>query len=60
MIPVAQMVGSNRLVKGTSIVYPLGDPNLPLEQERALRKQLVVNALEALQTNIKQQTVFNL
>ena len=29
MVPIAQMVGSNRVKRGNSIVCPLGDPELP-------------------------------
>lgn len=43
------MVGANRIVEGKGIVYPLGDANLPLEEERALRQRILRQALDALQ-----------
>lgn len=50
MTPVARAVGSNRIVKARAIVHPLGDPELPAGEERELRRQIVMQALTALQT----------
>ena len=47
--PVARMVGANRIVLGHGIVHVLGDASLPPEEEKELRRQLVTQALEALQ-----------
>lgn len=49
MVPVAQMVGSNRIVEGKGIVYPLGDANLAPDEEKALRERILRQALDALQ-----------
>jgi betaine reductase len=49
VVPVAKMVGSNRIVLGHGIVNPLGAPDLPLAEEKALRKDLVKQALDKLQ-----------
>jgi glycine reductase len=49
--PVAKMVGSNRVVQGRGIVYPLGDANLSAAEEKELRQELVHKALEALKTD---------
>ena len=38
MLPVAKMVGSNRVVQGGGIVHVLGDADLPPEEEKALGK----------------------
>ncbi len=51
MTPVAMAVGSNRIVRGQGIVNLLGDSDLPPEEERELRKQIVRQALEALATH---------
>ena len=48
MTPVAKALGSNRIVKGRGIVYPLGDAALTAEEEQELRRRLVQRALEAL------------
>jgi hypothetical protein len=51
MTAVAEAVGSNRIVQGQGIVNLLGDSDLPPEEERELRKQIVRKALEALATD---------
>lgn len=58
LIPVAVTVGSNRIVPTISIPYPLGDPATPKEQQYKLRYHRVGVALDALTTDIKEQTVF--
>ena len=50
MTAVAEAVGSNRIVQGQGIVNLLGDSDLPPEEERELRKQIVRKALEVLAT----------
>ena len=50
MTPVAEAVGSNRIIRGHGIVYPLGDAELSPAEERELRRQIVQQALEALAT----------
>jgi glycine reductase len=50
MTAVAEAVGANRIVQGQGIVNLLGDSDLPPEEERELRKQIVQKALEALAT----------
>jgi len=49
LTPVAQMVGSNRIVSAASILHPVGDPKMDPKAERALRRGLVEKALKALQ-----------
>ncbi len=48
-MPIAKMVGSNRVVLGHGIVHVTGNASLPLQEERDLRCKLVRQALEALQ-----------
>lgn len=50
-LPIAKMVGANRVVLGTGIVHVTGDAKLPLEDEKELRRKLVKQALDALQSN---------
>ena len=50
--PVAKMVGSNRVIQGKGIVYPLGDAELDTEEEKDLRRSIVRQALEALKTEV--------
>ena len=58
LIPVAKTVGSNRIVPTISIPYPLGDPSTTREEQWNLRYHRVGVALDALATDIDEQTVF--
>ena len=58
MVPISLTVGANRIVPAVAIPHPLGDPTKPFEEEKELRRRLVMKALKALQTEIKDQTVF--
>jgi glycine reductase complex component B subunit gamma len=55
--PVAQMVGSNRILPGQKIVNPLGNTDLTPDDEKALRRSIVLKALKALQTEVREQRV---
>jgi betaine reductase len=57
-VPISKTVGANRIVPAVAIPHPLGDPALPVDEERALRRHLVERALEAIETEIAEQTVF--
>ena len=50
MTPVAKALGSNRIIQARGIVYPLGDADLPPNEEKALRPKIVQQALDALAT----------
>lgn len=56
--PISMTVGANRIVPTIAIPHPLGNPALPPEEEYALRKKLVARALEALSTEVNDQTIF--
>jgi hypothetical protein len=43
------MVGSNRVVQGSGIVHVLGDPDLPPEEEKTLRQNILLRAFKTLQ-----------
>jgi len=58
IVPISMGVGANRIVAAVSIPHPCGNPELPPEREKALRRQIVEKALAALQTEITAQTVF--
>jgi glycine reductase complex component B subunit gamma len=58
IVPLAESIGPNRIIPGQGITHPLGDPALPRGEEKALRRRLVRQALDALQTEIHDQTVF--
>jgi glycine reductase len=51
--PIAKMVGANRVVLGTGIVHVTGDAKLSPADEKELRRRLVQQALDALQSDQK-------
>jgi len=58
VVPISLTVGANRIVPAIAIPHPLGNPELPPEEEKKLRRKIVEKALTALQTDIDEQTVF--
>jgi glycine reductase len=54
-LPIAKMIGSNRVVLGNGIVHVTGDAKLSLEDEKDLRRRLVQKALDALQSGETQK-----
>jgi glycine reductase len=58
MIPISQTVGANRIVPAIAIPHPLGDPAKSEGEEKQLRRSLVEKALNAMVTEIEDQTVF--
>ena len=57
--PISLTVGANRIVPTVAIPHPFGDPVLSMEEEKALRRELVEKALDALTTEVTEQTIFN-
>jgi len=56
--PISMTVGANRIIPAIAIPHPLGNPALDKDEEKALRRKIVMNALNALQTDIDGQKVF--
>jgi len=52
------MVGANRIVQAAGIIHPLGNADLAPEEEKALRRRIVEQALQALRTEVARPTVF--
>ena len=50
-LPIAKMVGANRLVLGNGIVHVVGDAAVSTAEEKKLRRRLVEEALAALQAD---------
>lgn len=48
-LPVAKMVGANRLVLGNGIVHVVGDAKVSPDDEKKLRRRLVEQALATMQ-----------
>lgn len=55
---ISESVGANRIVPTIAIPYPVGNPNLPKDEEYKLRKDMVARALEGLNTEITEVTQF--
>ena len=58
VVPISQTVGANRIVPAVAIPHPLGNPALTHGEEKARRRKIVERALEALETPVDEQTVF--
>ena len=58
IVPISQTVGANRIVPTIAIPYPMGNPELSLNEEKQIRRGLLLKALTALGTKIDQSTVF--
>ncbi len=52
MVPVAMMVGSNRVVQGGGIVHVMGDADLSPAEEKELRQNILLQAFEALKSEV--------
>jgi glycine reductase len=50
---VANQVGVGRVLSGNKFHYPVGQPELPPEEERRWRVSLLEKALAALETEVK-------
>ena len=57
--PISMTVGANRIVPAIAITHPLGNPALDLEGEKHIRRCIVETALKALETEVDDQTIFD-
>ncbi|CAB1240871.1 conserved hypothetical protein [Clostridiaceae bacterium BL-3] len=46
---IAEGIGSNRILRGNSVLHVFGDPSLPKKNEVAYRKNAVKKALKMLE-----------
>jgi glycine reductase complex component B subunit gamma len=58
VVPISLTVGANRIVPAIAIPHPLGNPALDPAEEKKLRRKIVEKSLEALETEVEEQTVF--
>ena len=58
VVPISRTIGANRIVPAIGIPYPLGDPTEGESESYKIRDALVETALQALQTPVTDQTVF--
>lgn len=59
MTPVALMVGTPRVVQGVKIVNPMGNEEMDPDAEKRLRRDIAARALDALQAEVTEPTLFN-
>ena len=59
MTSVALMVGVPRVVQGVKIVNPMGNEEMNPEAEQRLRRDIATGALNALQAEVKEPTLFD-
>ena len=55
----AEMVGANRILAGVAMLHPVGNPGLGLDEERQMRRRLLVRALEVLATHVDSPRLFS-
>ena len=55
---IAYNVGANRIIFGGNFTSPAGDPDLPLDREKAYRYKILTKALEALSQDVSGPTIF--
>ena len=58
VVPISKTIGANRIVPAIGIPYPLGDPTEGEAESRKIRDELVERGLQALETPVTEQTVF--
>jgi glycine reductase complex component B subunit gamma len=58
MTPVSLMVGAHRIISGGGVCHPVGNIELDAKTEKSLRYAIVEKALEALQTEVTEQRLF--
>ena len=58
MTPVSASVGCNRILHDYGIAYPMCDPKESEEKQAPQRYEIMCKAVDALCTDIKQQTIF--
>ncbi len=56
----SKMTGIRRILMGTQIPNPFGNADFTPEQEKALRRRYMKRALDLLQTEVKETTLFTL
>ncbi|MDF2591911.1 MAG: grdB [Clostridia bacterium] len=55
---IAVNVGANRIVFGGDFTTPAGNPELPLEREKAYRRKILLKALDAITQGVPSPTIF--
>lgn len=57
ILPIAQTVGANRIIKAVAIPYPVGSPGKTEREEKEIRESIVRKALRSLTLSVNTQLV---
>ncbi|HBV86520.1 MAG TPA: hypothetical protein DEF42_07675 [Desulfosporosinus sp.] len=57
MYTLASNVGANRVVGGTKIPHPCGDPELPVKRDREISRKVLLSALELLERKLEKPQI---
>jgi glycine reductase complex component B subunit gamma len=57
MADLARQVNASRITVGVKIAHPCGDPSVPVEEDRALRRAILCAALGTLEEPVATQVV---
>ncbi len=55
---ISESVGANRIVPTVAIPHPVGNPSLPADEEKVLRRRMMDKVLKALTTEVSEPTQF--
>lgn len=55
---IAFNTGANRIIFGGHFTSPTGNPNLPIEREKAYRQKILQKALEIITQDVSGPTIF--
>lgn len=58
IITISESVGANRIVPTIAIPHPVGNPKISSKDEDVLRHDLVNRAVNALGTDVEEQSFF--
>ncbi len=58
MSMLGKQIGASRVITGVKIPNPCGDPDVPVEADLALRREIITTALSALQADVDGPTIF--
>lgn len=54
---IAYNVGANRIVFGGDFTSPAGNPDLPIDREKAYRRKILLKALDAITQDVAGPTI---
>jgi glycine reductase len=58
IVPLAQSVGVNRIVRGSAVTHVFGDPSVSPEKDLAHRRRVLETCLDAMAVAVDGPTAF--